>query len=207
MKALLRQTVGLVFAFAAAAASAETYYLTDSNTASIPDGNEYASVTLVQVGTNVQFTVDPNDALFTSTGPNFGVATFAFNTDVSLVLANINVSSPTQGANYPSNFQTDNNADGFGTFSYQFDVSPNGNPLVFTVPGLLASFLPPNDDTNWFAAHIIDFTYTGATGVTSAWFAGSGKGGQTEIPLPGAVWLFGSALLGLLAVGRRRQAA
>jgi len=28
--------------------------------------------------------------------------------------------------------------------------------------------------------------------------------GITRVPLPGAIWLFGSALIGMLAVGRRR---
>lgn len=31
-----------------------------------------------------------------------------------------------------------------------------------------------------------------------------GSLGITRVPLPGAIWLFGSALIGMLAIGRRR---
>jgi hypothetical protein len=208
MKSLHAASLGLGLLFAVSAQAANVYSLTDSNTASIPDGAEYATVTLEDLGGgSVQFTVDPNDALFTTTGPNFGIATFAFNTtpyNAGLVVGDISLTAPAGGS--VSNFQVNKNADGFGKFSYQFDVAPNGNPLIFTLPGVLADYVPPDEDAYWFAAHIIDLSFGGST-ANSFWVQGPGKGEQQEVPLPGAVWLFGSALLGLVALGRRRFAA
>lgn len=54
--------------------------------------------------------------------------------------------------------------------------------------------------------HIAGFTLAG-TDETSAWFNG-GFRATRDIPpvsLPAAVWLLGSGLLGLIALGRRKK--
>ena len=55
-----------------------------------------------------------------------------------------------------------------------------------------------NNSIEYFAAHIAGFDTTNS--VTSAQFAGS----TPAVPVPAAVWLFGSSLIGLAAFARRR---
>ena len=55
------------------------------------------------------------------------------------------------------------------------------------------------------------FSFTGLTGVTSATQLTSvvlsfGTAPETVVPIPAAVWLFGSGLLGLIGIARRRIA-
>jgi hypothetical protein len=67
------------------------------------------------------------------------------------------------------------------------------------------------------AVQLFGFTGNGNTAAPQSYILGSatlgtdGKltimGNQTSVPLPGAVWLFGSGLLGLFGVARRRAAA
>ena len=62
----------------------------------------------------------------------------------------------------------------------------------------IGSTLNPSSG-EFFAAHIAGFDET-TNGVTSAQFAGS----TSVVPVPAALWLFGSGLLGLVAVSRRK---
>lgn len=43
------------------------------------------------------------------------------------------------------------------------------------------------------------------TGISYAWAVHSGDVGASVVPVPAAVWLFGSGLLGLIGVGRKRR--
>jgi len=110
------------------------------------------------------------------------------------------------------------------------------DPLMFWISGVsgdtietytLASQTSTNTD-QWFVAHVTDFN-TGEYGwrdtnngenciagadnclyqlLTSAYFAGGdGLIPPAAIPVPAAVWLFGSGLLGLAGVARRRRTA
>jgi hypothetical protein len=53
--------------------------------------------------------------------------------------------------------------------------------------------------SNVYVGATIDMSATGVITVTNS--------GATPVPLPAAVWLLGSGLLGLFGVGRRRKAA
>ena len=68
-----------------------------------------------------------------------------------------------------------------------------------------------NDPHNPFVDQSATFTFavTGATAdtvISNVLFSfGTTPGTNVGIPIPAAVWLFGSGLLGLIAIARRRQ--
>ncbi|HET7239371.1 MAG TPA: hypothetical protein VFI76_10100 [Terrimicrobiaceae bacterium] len=109
-------------------------------------------------------------------------------------------------------------ADGFGTFEYgiegTFTGASNISSLSFSISGAglsLASFaerstIPPGDLAVFMALDI----FSGTTGNTG--FVDLNNGGRPTpfdvppVPLPPAVWLFGTGLVGLYLAGKRRKA-
>lgn len=190
-------------------ASAITYILDNSNTeGSWPDGTAYAFVTLTQNGFNVDVTVDANDAAFQPpTLPNYGIQAFAFNDlSNSLVTSDIDLSGlPTD---WVAGVPPAGSSDGFGMFDVELSTtgSSRQDPLMFTVKNTtVANFSDQSSKGIWFAVHITDIE---GDGVTSAWFAG-GDGNEppsSVVPVPAAVWLFGSGLIGMIGVARRKAA-
>ena len=189
-----------------AQATTVSYILDQSNTLALPDGSNYLQVTIDDNGGGgtVDFWVETVPGAFTA-GTNFGIQSFGFNfTGVTAPSAvdfivpngwNVDVPPP-------------NNQDGFGDFD--FIVSNGGgnrlDPLHFsiaTTEGLSSFFALSSGNAGEgnaaFAAHVAGFTVNGSS-VTSAWF-----GGSTVVPVPAAVWLFVSGLLGLAGVARRRR--
>jgi len=83
----------------------------------------------------------------------------------------------------------------------QFDIRLSGNgrtrqdPLHFTILGLGI-----DDIDNYFAARVAGFDYSGS--VSSAFFYGDKV---SQVPVPAAAWLFGTGLLGLAGVARRKK--
>ena len=99
------------------------------------------------------------------------------------------------------------NMDGFGAYSdsVSFSAGTGDNPLVFTISGITGDTVndyvnpgtggQPNAGGN-FAAKI------------SSEKAGAFLGQGTQyVPIPAAVWLFGSGLLGLVGIARRKKTA
>jgi hypothetical protein len=198
----------LAFAGTQASAASISYYLDQSN--ALLDGVNYAQVTISDSTTtmgDIDFTVEVIASAFTVSGSNFGMQNFSFNYDPSLSVdaSNIIDTSPltwsvSEGANAGG---------GFGKFGFQ--LSGNGSSrtelLSFSITGVTGdtinsyatgSTLNPAA-VEFFAAHIAGFDTT--EGVTSAQFAGS-----SPVPVPAAVWLFGSGLLGLVGIARRKKA-
>lgn len=127
-----------------------------------------------------------------------------------------------------------NQADGFGTFDVQVFSSGAANrkdPLVFSIDvagDTINSYFAPStggagEGNAWFAAHVAGFVTStpdpqtcgtggtigvnGCTALSSAWFGG-GNGENfppNSVPLPAAVWLFGSGLVGMIGIARRRR--
>jgi hypothetical protein len=195
-----------LLAFDAQAASI-SYYLDLSN--DLPDGVNYAQVTISDSATvtgDIDFKVEVLSSAFTVTGDNFGMQAFSFNYEpgLSIEAANIVVNDPVSW----SVSSGKNAGGGFG--KYDFQLSGNGSSrtelLTFSISGVaddsidsyavLSSLNPAS--TEFFAAHIAGFDR--ANFVTSAKFAGS-----TVVPVPAAVWLFSSGLIGLVGVARRRR--
>ena len=87
----------------------------------------------------------------------------------------------------------------FGAFSIKLDgpVSVGSPDLVFTFTA--AGLFEPNSKGNTFAAKISSQQGGFAGGFVS-------NGGVSAVPLPGAVWLFLTALAGLGLYSRRRTA-
>ena len=200
----------LPLALAGAQVNAATisYYLDQSN--ALLDGVNYAQVTISDSTTtigDIDFSVEVLLSAFAVSGSNFGMQNFSFNYDpvLSIDASNIIDTSPlawsvSEGANAGG---------GFGKFGFQ--LSGNGSSrtelLSFSISGVaddtiysyaMGSTLKPAA-TEFFAAHIAGFD--AIDGVTSAQFAGS-----SPVPVPAAIWLFGSGLIGLIGIARRKKA-
>ncbi len=196
-------------------AASVSYYLNQSNeNAALPDGNNYAVVTIDDnTAGSITFTVTALAAL-TSLTPlsNFGIQEFAFNVTAANSIADSGTVSGqwTLPADWSGNTPPPaNNEDGFGNFEVAVagTGSSRQSPLVFRLNGTgltITDFAELSTGTAeqgsvFFAAHIAGFTAPGTpNSVTSAWF-----GGSTPVPVPAAIWLLGSALAAVALTGRK----
>jgi hypothetical protein len=176
--------VASTFGFAGIS-NASMYYLESNN---LSESGNLASVTLTDNGSNVDITV-------TALYPSLQVAGFGFN----LASNPGSISCSSLPANYSCNagsFQYD----GSGNYTDQADPSNFGaanrsSSFSFTLLGFNeADFIANIPQGNLFATHV--YLESGATGFAF---------GGTVVPVPAAVWLFGSGLLGLAGVARRRK--
>lgn len=191
-------------------AASISFFLNQSNATSVlPNGVNYAQVTISDNTTvvgDIDFDVQIIASAFTA-GSNFGMQTFSFNYDTSLTVGagNITGISPVSW----TISQDANAGGGFGKFEFQLSGTGSARTSVlgFTISGVagdsindyaIGSTLKPGSG-NFFASHIAGFVTSDAN-ITSAQFSGS----TPAVPVPAAVWLFGSGLLGLVGVARRR---
>lgn len=211
--ALASAVLALGIVAAPAQAASVSYFLDKSN--DLSDGTNYLKVTISDgLAGAIDFTVETLSPLSSIAGSNYGIQDFGFNTTLApgtitsgnfsgLVAGwSISVAPPTIAA------------DGFGKF--EFAVSNGGSnrldPLTFSInvagdsinSYYEASTGNAGQGNVQYAAHVAGFTTQSCTSgpCTSAWF-----GGGAPVPLPAAVWLFGSGLLGLIGVARRRRTA
>ncbi len=189
---------------APAQAASVSFFLDQSN--KLPDGANYLSVTLTDSESGVNVLVKTLDPLNSIAGGHFGIQSFGFNfTSNSLY----------EITDLPDYWkvQKDKQMSEFGRFDIRLQGKGKArtDTLSFTVGGVtLADF----DD--YFAAHVAGFEWCklndenrdgknkwcgGKDCVSSAYFGG---GTPTAVPLPAAAWLFGSGLLGLVGVARRK---
>lgn len=198
----------LPLALIATQANAATisYYLDKSN--ALADGINYAQVTISDgMAGNIDFSVEVLTSAFSvSPGSNFGMQAFSFNYDNALTVSSSNIVSID-----PTSWTISQNSNAGGGFGKSdFALSGTGSSrtelLSFSISGVtgdtvydyaIGSTLNPSSG-EFFAAHIAGFDLT--DGVTGAKFAGS----TPAVPVPAAIWLFGSGLLGLVAVSRRK---
>ncbi|PPD05371.1 MAG: hypothetical protein CTY29_01905 [Methylobacter sp.] len=214
---------------AQAHASSVTYLLNQSNVeAVLPDNNPYLTVTIedgiaFNADTNaVKFTVNLVNSAFTP-GSNFGIQEFGFNLAASApTVTDSNIVGP---IGWTGNIAPPNNQlDGFGRFAGSISTSGSNRltSLEFHITGVtgdtIASYFAPSTGTAgqgnaFFAAHVAGFTTSDTT--TTSGFFGGGSGSTPpvivpnppSVPLPGAVWMFGAGLMGLLRFVRRRSLA
>jgi hypothetical protein len=223
---------GILMASQLASANSVSYVLDVPNIAPVlPSGTPYLHVTIDDMGApgDINFTVEtvyPFDE-----GTNFGIQSFGFNNtlgeNISLTAANLSL--PSDWGFFP-----DENQNGFGNFEFTVTTPadmgmPNRqDPLMFSITGIandsIASYTGASTGNAehgnaWFAAHVADFgTGEGVGGcdlneegcdeIRSGWFGGGdGIDPPAAVPVPAAVWLFGSGLIGLAGIARRRRKA
>jgi len=172
-------------------------------------GQTLARVTLTdKLGGGVDFTVDPLI-------PGTYVDQFAFNFLTDSEPAGFSISGLASGWNYNAAIDAVTGFNGYGKFDV--NVNNNGsagrlNQLSFSVSvGVVADYVALSDkgESSLFSAHITDLNSTGSGACD-----GNGctvitgyAGGGTLVPVPPAVWLFGSGLIGLVGIARRKKAA
>ena len=185
-----------------------SFYIDQSN--DLLDGINYAQVTISDSSNtagDIDFVIELLDPAFTVSGSNFGMQNFSFNFDDALTLDKNNIINLSSSDWKIS--EGKNAGGGFGKYDIQLSGKGNSRTegLSFTISGVdgdtiysyaMGSMLNPAAD-EFFATHIAGFDYM--NGVTSAKFAGS-----SVVPVPASVWLFGSGLLGLAGIARRKKA-
>ena len=213
----------IAFSYHASAATVQ-YVLTESN--DLADGVDYAVVTIadeldgnLDPTGNISFTVDILDALVA--GTNFGLQAFSFNYDMTVLGSDPEVTLDSSGlliTNVDPVEWTVTNTKGsiseFGKFDFDLagDGSSRADPLTFLITGVEGDTI--DNYSVYFAAHIAGFELTecdsggdDGLGCTSAWVACAGHADRQltpPVPIPAAAWLFGSGLIGLVGIGRRK---
>jgi hypothetical protein len=197
-----------IFGISTANAASVSYFLNQSN--NLADGTNYLKVTISDgTGGLIDFKIETLSSLNSIAGSNFGMQLFDFNTALATLppdSAIVNLPSGWNGNVKPPT----NPADGFGKF--EFDVSDGGNNRLSV---LTFSLNVAGDSINdyydlssgsaiqgnvQFAAKVVGFTTQSCTSgpCTGAFF-----GGGTAVPLPAAIWLFGSGMMGIAALARK----
>ena len=197
-KNLISSLLCSLFVLSAQQAYATTYYLDQSNT--YADGVNYAQVDVLESAGNLNFTVtalEPTNWKFSNFYFNLGGSTGA------ITLTGL----PTGWT-----ADTDQNVSEFGLFSD--GAKGTGSSLQsifsFTADGtntLSLANLIANDEGWIFAGHVQCSGRGGnvcssVDGETSHQIAGPGI---SPVPIPGAIWLFGTAIMGFVSMNSRRK--
>jgi hypothetical protein len=184
-------------------AQASTFYLNQSN--ELSDGANYAQVDVTENSGNLDFIVDALDPL------NWKISKFFFN--LSGNAGSVSITGLPSGWSVASG-SSPYNASEFGLFSDAVSGSGNSlqNTFSFTVDGINAlslANLVANDEGWIFAAHSQcqnkNTSLCVAVGDESSHFIAGGAGEVSNVPVPAAVWLFGSAIAGLGTLKRRKN--
>lgn len=198
----------LLVALPARAASV-SFFLDQSN--ALPDGTHYLSVMLTENGTGgVDFLVQTLDPLNDIAGRNFGIQKFGFSfSDESMF----------EIVGLPDSWRVRENRrmSEFGKFDIRLQGRGKSrtDSLSFTVNGATL-----DDFDSLFSTHVAGFEWCDIIDgkrkhgkdnwcgdrncVTSAFFAGS-LTDPSAVPIPAAVWLFGSGLAGLFGLASRQK--
>ena len=204
------------FSMSAQAASV-SYIMNMSNPElSLVDSN-FLEVTINDDNADVSFTVRLLDALLDIADTDFGIESFGFNLlGVTLATTDIILEPSGWGVTL------DTDQDIFGNFGVVLagDVDTRQDPsLTFSITNhdddSIASYYAlssGNGNSNtYFASHVAGFENQDSLGdLTSAFFGGGTfiDGGGTppqvpQVPVPAAIWLFGTALIGFIGISRR----
>lgn len=172
-------------------AAAVSYFLDQSN--DLDDGANYVQVTVSDsidhIG-DIEFTVEVLSDAFPTALSNFGMKTFYFNFDDSLMVDIANL------ADIDPSWTVDTNKNAGGDFGeFDFQLAGNGSNrteiLSFRITDVIGDTLASyalSEDSEYFAASIADYD-SSVSGNNGGKFAGS-----SVVPLPASVWLFVSGL-------------
>jgi hypothetical protein len=185
----------MAMALAPSHAATVSFYLNESN--HLPDGINYVSVNLTENLTGgvdvLAQTLDPlNDLRFC----DFGIQRFSFSFDDGTMG---NVTGLPDGWKVKS----DQGMNGFGKFDTEIigKVDARTGILGFTINGVGI-----DDFESFFAVKVAGLN--DRYGPSNAFFGGSLENRDTNltvVPVPAAVWLLSSGLVGLTVVTRRRK--
>lgn len=186
-------------------AASVSFSLDQSN--KLSDGTPYLSVMLTENGAGgVDFQVQTLDSLNSIAGPRFGIQKFGFGLN-GISWHDIGIEG------LPDHWSVKKNRrmSEFGKFDFRLQGKGNArtDSLSFTVNGVNLS-----DFDSLFSAQVAGFEWCrieerrpcgGRDCTNSAYFAGSMDMPVGEVPVPGALLLFGSGMLGLMSMARRRK--
>ncbi len=193
---------------APAQAASVSFFLNQSN--KLPDDINYLSVMLTENAGGVDVLVKTLNPLNSIADDHFGIQKFGFGLSNGVF---------EEITSLPDGWKIKHNKrmDGFGRFDFRLQGKgwARTDELSFTVGGVGLG-----DFDSLFAAHVAGFEWCKTDDeernkkrrwcsdrdcVTSAYFAGSMS--AAPVPVPAAAWLFGSGLLVLVSVARRKKAA
>lgn len=218
---------GMLLALACAGtaqAASVSYYLDQSDR--LTDGINYLQVTISDgLDGAINFTVDALQPLLDTYGQNsgFGIVKFAFNAvpGIPLSSSNVNLSSLPYGWNAGEQLPMD----GFGNYDIRLRITSAYLPKTVRSPSISFSITGIDFDT---LASYVDYAINSTEGPSlfsarvaglnlpceqlgkSKWGCNDGDGyfgGASPIPAPPAVWLLGTAMVGLVARRFRKTAA
>ena len=196
----------LTLVTASAHAASIAFFLDQSNV--LPDGNNYLQITIDDEGLAgaINFKVQAIAPLTGFSGYNFGIQQFGFN---SLALGVDNISG------LPDNWKLkhDKKMNEFGKFENILVGKKwhREDTLMFSIIGIegdnIYSYANSHDGENGFfySAYVGGFGHDGKCKKSGDCFSKAYFAGGSPVPVPAAVWLFGSGLLGLLGFVRRKS--
>lgn len=206
---------------ASSQAASISFYLDQSN--KLADGVNYLQVTIADGADGaIDFTVTALQPLLDIAGNNFGIQKFAFN---------VVGGTPTERRDVtalPDEWRARNGGRMAGFGLYDIKLSGRGNnrqdPLTFSITGIsldtILSYVDLStgrspEGFSLFSAHVAGLNFGNCGSVTDKGYKKGDKtcvksaffGGTQAVPAPPAIWLFGTAVAGLVARRIRRKAA
>ena len=148
---------------------------------------------------DVEFVGNGSGGWLVTVGGGLNFEQFFANFSLPVGTGDISITTPALGWSLVTAGGGGGTAGNFGQFSVKLDgpAAPGSSLLEFEI--FVAGAFDPNSKGNTFAAKISSQQGGNAGGFVS-------NGSISAVPLPAAVWLFLSALVGLGVVSRRRRA-
>lgn len=158
----------------------------------------FGNVIIEDSGADILFTVNIFSSAYPAQTGNFGMDKFLFNFDpqtLNVASANIQDINPT--------WSISTTQQGSNLGSFEFLLAGTGNSrterLTFKIENVIgddiSSYAVVGNGGHRFAAHV-----SGSSG-SNTWISDA----PSPVPVPAAVWMFGSGLVALLGVRRRRK--